>query len=565
MADLVVRDATIVDGTGAPSFRGDVAVTAGRIAGVGRVPERGAREIDAGGRALAPGFIDLHTHYDCQLFWDRHATPSPWHGVTTVVMGNCGFTLAPCRPKDRDTIMRLLSFVEGMPLDTLRAAIPWRWESYAEYLDAIEQGGLGVNVGSFIGHSAMRLHVMGADAVERAATPAERDAMAALVREGMAAGALGWSTSFAPTHFFADDDKPAPSRVADRDELLALATALAPLDRGIIEIAPRLIVGSTDDKIEEIASYAELARASGKTVVWAPLLHSIFVPDQGVACLDEAARLQASGVDVVPQVGCRPLELRFDFASSGFGLDNNPIWRPIMAKPRAERRRLFADPAWREEMKAIGSRGFVMALVKDWDHLVLRLPQSARTRPLQDRSVTSIAAERGVVPVDAFCDVVLEGDLADQWGALVMNYDEPGIAPMLRHPAGVTALSDAGAHMDTLCDQGFTTYLLGHWVRERQRLTLEEAVALVTSRPADRYRLAGRGRIAVGAAGDLVLFDPARIGTRATELVRDLPEGQRRLLQGADGVDWVFVNGTAVVEDGSPSERLPGRLLRGGR
>jgi N-acyl-D-aspartate/D-glutamate deacylase len=563
MADLVIRDARIVDGTGAASVRGGVAVTGGRIEAVGRVAERGTREIDAGGRVLAPGFIDLHTHYDCQLFWDRHATPSPWHGVTTVVMGNCGFTLAPCRPGDRNTIMRLLAFVEGMPLDTLRAAIPWRWESYPEYLDAIERGGLGVNVASFIGHSAVRLHVMGPAALEREASAEERAAMAALVREGVAAGALGWSTSFAPTHFFADDDKPAPSRVAARDELLELAAALRPFDRGVIELAPRLIVGSTDDKLEEIASYAELARASGKTVVWAPLLHSTFVPDQADACLAEAARLQAGGVTVVPQVGCRPLELRFDFARPGFGLDNNPFWRPIMAKPREERRRLFADAGFREQLAGV-SRGFVMALAREWSQIVLRLPQSARTAGLRDRSVASIAAERGLAPVDAFCDVVLEGDLEDQWGALVMNYDEDGIAPLLRHPAGVMALSDAGAHMDTLCDQGFTTYLLGHWVREQGRLSLEEAIALVTSKPADRYGLAGRGRVVPGGAADLVVFDPTRVGTRPTELVSDLPEGQRRLLQRADGIDWVFVNGTAVVEDGTPAASLPGRLLRGG-
>jgi N-acyl-D-aspartate/D-glutamate deacylase len=563
MTDLVIRDARVVDGTGAPSVHTDVAVTGGRIAAVGRVAERGAREIDADGLALAPGFIDLHTHYDCQLFWDRHATPSPWHGVTTVVMGNCGFTLAPCRPRDRDTVMRLLSFVEGMPLETLRAAIPWRWESYPEYLDAVEQGGLGVNVASFIGHSAIRLHVMGADALERAATPAERAAMVALVRDGMAAGALGWSTSFAPTHFFADDDKPAPSRVAEREELLELAAALAPLDRGVIELAPRLIVGSTADRIAEIGLYAELARASGKTVVWAPLFHTSFVPDQGEACLAEAARLQAEGVTVVPQIGCRPLELRFDFARPGFGLDNNPFWRPIMAKPREERRRLFADPAFRREL--VGqTKGFVMALAREWSQIVLRLPQSPRTRALQDQSVAAIAAARGVDPVDAFCDVVLEGDLEDQWGALVMNYDEDRIAPMLRHPAGVTALSDAGAHMDTLCDQGFTSYLLGHWVREQGRLGLEEAVALVTSRAADRYGLAGRGRIAVGAAADLVLFDPERIGMRPTEFVHDLPEGQRRLVQRAVGIVCVLVNGEPVVDGGRPTERLPGRLLRAG-
>jgi N-acyl-D-aspartate/D-glutamate deacylase len=387
--------------------------------------------------------------------------------------------------------------------------------------------------------------------------------MAGLVRDGVQAGALGWSTSFAPTHFFSDDDKPAPSRVAEREELLELAAALAGFDRGVIELAPKLIVGSTDDKLEEIGLYADLARASGKTVVWAPLLHTTFVPDQGEACLAEAARLQAEGVRVVPQVGCRPLELRFDFARPGFGLDNNPFWRPIMAKPREERRRLFADPAFREQLTGV-SRGFVMALARDWSQIVLRLPQSERTLALQDRSVESIATERGVSPVDAFCDVILEGDLEDQWGALVMNYDEERIAPMLRHPAGVMALSDAGAHMDTLCDQGFTTYLLGHWVREQRRLGLEEAIELVTSKPADRYGLTGRGRIVAGGAADLVLFDPARVGTRPTELVHDLPEGQRRLLQGAEGIEYVFVNGEAVVERGAPVDRLPGRLLRGG-
>jgi N-acyl-D-aspartate/D-glutamate deacylase len=564
MSGFVIRGALVCDGTGAPAETTDVAVADGRIDAIGPGVGAGRPEVDAGGLVVAPGFIDLHTHYDCQLFWDRHASPSPWHGVTTVVMGNCGFTLAPCRPEHRETVMRLLSFVEGMPLETLRAAIPWRWESYADYLDAIEGGGVGVNVASFIGHSAIRLHVMGEASLERAATPAERDAMVALVREGMRAGALGWSTSLAPTHFFADDNRPAPSRVADRDELLALAGALADFDRGVIELAPQRIVGSTDDRVADQGFYAELAQAARKTVVWAPLFQTPFVPDQGERCLEDAARWQEHGVDVVPQVGCRPLELRFDFARPGFGLDNNPFWRPFMAKPRAERARLFGDAAFRAELEA-QSQGFVMALARDWTHIVLRLPASERTRHLQDRSVASLAAERGVSPVDAFCDAVLAGDLEDQWGALVMNYEEDRVAPMLRHPAGLLALSDAGAHMDTLCDQGFTSYLLGHWVRERRVLSLEEAVHLVTGKPAARYGLAGRGVIRVGAAADLVAFDAGRIGPTATRLVDDLPEGQRRLLQGATGVEWVFVNGTAVVERGQPVDRLPGRVLRGGQ
>lgn len=564
MPDLVIRDALLVDGTGAAATRGDLAVEAGRITAIGTVTGRGERELAADGLALAPGFIDLHTHYDCQLFWDATASPSPWHGVTSVVIGNCGFTVAPCRPEHRETLMRLLSFVEGMPLDTLRAGLPWSWEDYPSYLAALEAQGVGVNVASFVGHSAIRVDVMGADALERPATPAERDAMAERVRAAMDAGAIGWSTSLSPTHFFADDGKPAPSRLADADELDAMARALRAFGRGVIEVAPvTTVMGTTEDRLAEVARFADLARASGGPVVFAPLFQNPFVAGYEAVCLAEVARLQAEGTTVIPQVGCRPLELRFDFATPGFGLDNNPVWKPFMAKPRAERRRLFADPAFRAELEAM-SAGYKIALAATWERLVLRLPGSERTGRYQDKSVAEIAALRGTGPIDAFCDTVLDDDLEGQWGALVLNVDEDVMAMMIRHPASVIALSDAGAHMDTLCDQGFTTWLLGHWVRERGSFGLEEAVRLVTSVPADRYGLRGRGRLAPGHAADLVLFDPARVGTRKTEMVHDLPQRQRRLLQGADGVEWVFVNGMPVVERGVPNGRRPGRVLRGG-
>jgi N-acyl-D-amino-acid deacylase len=564
MMDLVIRGALVCDGSGGPATRDDVAVSGGRIAAVGRVTERGEREVDAAGLVVAPGFIDLHTHYDCQLFWDPSASPSPWHGVTTVVMGNCGFTVAPCRPQDRETLMRLLQFVEGMPLESLRAGLPWTWEDYGDYLAALEAQGVGVNVASFIGHSAVRVRVMGEAATERAATAEELAAMTALVRDGMKAGALGWSTSLSPTHFFADDGKPAPSRAAERSELLALAAALRDLDRGVIEVAPGTIIGTAEDKLAEQEFFAELARASGKLVVWAPLLQSPFIPGVEARALEAAAAFQRDGVQVVPQVGCRPLELRFDFATPGFGLDNNPLWRPFMAKPRDERRRLFADPGFRAELRAMESR-FVIGLAHGWDRLVLRLPASERTAQWQDRSVAEIAVARGAEPLDAFCDTVLDDDLEGQWGALLLNFDETIVGEMLRHPAAVLALSDAGAHMDTLCDQGFTTYLLGHWVRERGALALEEAVRLLTTVPAGRYGLAGRGRIAPGCAADLVCFDPARVGTAPTTMVYDLPQRQRRLLQGAEGVEHVFVKGPAVVDGGIPTARRPGRVLRGGR
>ena len=561
MADLVIRGALLCDGSGREAARGDLAVTGGRIAAVGRVAERGARELDGAGLALAPGFIDVHTHYDCQLFWDPQASPSPWHGVTTVVMGNCGFTIAPCREADRETLMQLLLFVEGMPIETLRAGIGWAWEDFAGYLGALERRGVGPNVAAFIGHSAVRYRVMGRAAVERAATAEECAEMAALVREGMAAGAIGWSTSLSPTHFFGDGT-PAPSRLADEAELLALARALADLERGVIEIAPRTTIGPPADKAEEQRFFAELARASGKVVSWAPLLDNPFAPGSARKIIEESAEFQGAGVQVVPQVGCRPLEVRFDFTEPAFYLEQNPFWRPIMAKSRDERRRLFADAEFRAELGR--QTGFVAALAQGWDRLVLRLAASEGVRRWQDRSVAEIAAAEGRAPLDAFCDLVLEDDLATQWGAVLMNHDERAVAELIRHPAGLLALSDAGAHVDTLCDQGFTTYLLGHWVRDLGALPLEQAVRLVTAVPAERYGLHGRGRLAPGYAADLVLFDPARVAMRPTEMVYDLPRGQRRLLQRAEGIVDVLVNGTPVVADGAPTGRRPGRVLRGG-
>src|SRR5438034_4633160 len=304
MADLVIRGALLCDGSGREAAPGDLAVTGDRIAAVGRAAEHGAREVDGAGLALAPGFIDVHTHYDCQLFWDPQASPSPWHGVTTVVMGNCGFTIAPCREADRETLMQLLLFVEGMPIETLRAGIGWAWEDFAGYLGALERGGVGPNVAAFIGHSAVRYRVMGRAAVERAATAEERARMAAVVRESMAAGAIGWSTSLSPTHFFGDGT-PAPSRLADAEELLELAAALRPLGRGVIEVAPRSTIGPPGDKLEEQRFFARLAEASGKLVSWAPLLDTPFAPGSATPLPAEAAELQAAARTLVPQIGCR--------------------------------------------------------------------------------------------------------------------------------------------------------------------------------------------------------------------------------------------------------------------
>ncbi|TMA78000.1 MAG: hypothetical protein E6J77_21860, partial [Deltaproteobacteria bacterium] len=555
------RGALLCDGGGGEAARGDLAVRGDRIAAVGRVPQRGDVELDAAGLVLAPGFIDVHTHYDCQLFWDPSASPSPWHGVTTVVMGNCGFTIAPCREADRDVLMRLLLFVEGMPLETLQAGIAWAWEDFDGYLGALERRGVGPNVAAFVGHSAVRYRVMGRAALERAASAEERVRMADLVRAGMAAGAIGWSTSLSPTHFFGDGT-PAPSRLADEEELLALAAVLREVGRGVIELAPKSTIGPPADKAAEQHFFAELARASGGVVSWAPLHESPFAPGAARQVLDEAAEFQARGRTVVPQVGCRPLEVRFDLLEPAFYLENNPFWREIMARPRAERRRLFGMPEFRAEVGR--QRGFVAGLTRSWDQLYCRLPASASTARWQDRSVVEIATAQGTPPLDAFLDLVIEDDLATQWGVVLLNGDEKAVAELIRHPAGLLALSDAGAHVDTLCDQGFTTSLLGRFVRELGALRLEDAVRLLTSVPAERYGIRGRGRLTAGYAADLVLFDPTRVATRPTQVVHDLPGGQRRLLQGAEGVEYVFVNGEPLVERTVPVDRRPGRVLRGG-
>ncbi len=564
MHDVIIRNADICDGTGAARRRGDVAVCDGRIVEVGRVEGQAASSIDADGLALAPGFIDLHTHYDCQVSWDRLLTPSCWHGVTTVVMGNCGFSIAPCRAADRELLMRMLLYVEGMPTEALRAGIDWQWETFPEYLDTLERWRPALNVAVFVGHSAIRYYVMGAAASERAATGDEIARMREIVREALRAGACGFSTSESRTHFFADGT-PVPSRVAARAETQALAGVLREFGRGVIEVAPLHLIGSTESKSEDQRFYAELAAASARPVTWAPLLHNPFDPQGCLRLIEEARAAQDRGVQVVPQVSCRPLEVRVSFGASSIATENNPYWRPILQKPADERRALFRSQAFRDELRAMSAAGsWVAALGPSWEQIFLRLSPLAAHADYMDWPLSEVARARQGNPVDALLDLSLESDLACQFGIPIMNTDETIVGQLLRHPAGILALSDAGAHVDTLSDQGFTTHLLGHWVRERQALRLEDAVRLLTSAPARLYGLAGRGAVQPGCAADLVLFDPATVGLTRTELVDDLPGGASRLIQRATGVEYVIVNGEVLIDGGKETAARSGEVLRGG-
>lgn len=563
MYDLVIRGAEICDGSGAPRRAGDIAIAGGRIAAIGTVAGAARRELAADGLIAAPGFIDVHTHYDCQVSWDPALTPSSAHGVTTVVMGNCGFTIAPCRPAHRELVMEMLLYVEGMPTAALRSGIRWEWETFPEYLDAIERARPAINSAVFVGHSAVRFFVMGEAAVERAATADELTRMQDLVRDAMRAGAIGFSSSESPTHFFGTG-VPVPSRTAPRDELLALAGVLAELGRGIVEIAPLHLIGGADDKLADQAFYAEVARAARRPVTWAPLLANPFDPEGALRVIEAAAAAQREGVQVIPQVGCRPLEVRISFDVAGIAVANNPFWKPILDLPVAERRAKLASPAFRDELRAMsGGGGFVAALGPSWNHIFLRLSPLPGHAALIDRSIAAIVAERGGDEVDTLLDLALASELACQFGIPIMNTDEAVVGALLRHPAGLIALSDAGAHVDTLADQGFATTLLAHWARDRGVLTLEDAVRRVTAVPAALYGLHGRGTLCVGAAADVTLFDYARLGLQRTELVHDLPGGAARLIQLPTGIEHVCVNGELLIEHGAQTDARSGRLLRG--
>lgn len=564
MHDLIIRDAEIIDGSGAPRRRGDLAIADGRIAAIGGVHGPARREIDAGGRVAAPGFIDVHTHYDCQVSWDPALTPSSWHGVTSVVMGNCGFSIAPCRSEHRELLMEMLLYVEGMPTEALRAGIRWEWETFPDYLDAVERARPAINTAAFVGHSAVRYFVMGDAAAERAATADELARMQDVVREALRAGAIGFSTSESPTHFFGSG-APVPSRVAPRDELLALSRVLGELGRGIVEVAPLHLLGGTDDKLADQAFYAEIARASGRPVTWAPLLANPFDPTGALQIIEQAAAEQRAGAAVYPQVGCRPLEVRISFANAGIAVANNPFWSPIVAKPLAERLAQLRSRAFRDELRAMSSGGgFVAALAPSWHHILLRLSGNAAHAPLIDRSIAELVAERGGDEVDTLLDLALAAELDCQFGVPIMNTDESVVGQLLRHPAALVALSDAGAHVDTLADQGFTTTLLAHWARDRGVLTLEHAIRLVTAVPSALYGLGRRGQLREGWAADVVLFDAARLGLQRTELVHDLPGGAARLIQRPLGITHVIVNGAVLIDDGAQTDARSGRVLRGG-
>jgi N-acyl-D-aspartate/D-glutamate deacylase len=553
--DLLVRGGTLVDGTGAPAVRGDLGVRGGRIAALGDVRGSAARVLEADGAVVAPGFVDIHTHYDAQVFWDRMLSISPWHGVTTVVMGNCGFGVAPTRVEHRDLVLRTLENVEGMSLDALRAGLgeAWPFESFPEYLDAIERRGTAIHVGALLGHTPLRLYVMGEDSTEREATEGEVAEMAGLVEGALRAGALGFATSKAITHV-GYAGRPVPSRAAGHAEIEALAGALGRVGAGVLQC--------TVGRGLFVNELADLARKTGRPVTWTALLAGMLGPDGHRPLLETHAKLQQEGVSVVPQVSCRPLLFEYQWKAP-FPFESMRLFQPVSAADFEGRKRIYADPAFR---KAFRDASEPRTIAGRWEDTTITV---CPTDPsLEERTVAAVAAERGVHPVDLALDLGLASNLEARFRVAAMNTDEKALAELLPHPAVVLGLSDAGAHASQLCDACFSTHLLSYWVRDQPVLGLEQAVAMLTSRPADLFGIRDRGRLAPGLAADLAIFEPETVGCSKLRRVHDLPAGADRLVADATGVRAVVVSGTVVREDGrdavDPEGPLPGRVLRGG-
>jgi len=557
--DLKIAGGTLVDGTGAPGVPGDVGIRDGRLVAVGDAPGGASRTIDAGGRVVAPGFVDLHTHYDAQVLWDRLMTISPWHGVTTVVMGNCGFGVAPTRPEHRGLILRTLERVEGMSIEALEAGCgaDWPFETFPQYLDAIERRGVGLNVAAFVGHTPVRLYVMGEDATERAATADEVARMRAIVREAVEAGAIGFASSKAPTHV-GYAGKPVPSRVAELEEIQALAAGMAETGRGVMQatVGPGLF-------FDELA---DLARMTKRPVTWTALLAGMLGPGSGAMLLARSVELIRQGLPVVPQVSCRPLNFEFDLAEP-FAFESLPVFKPVSEADRAGKIRLYRDPAFRTRAKETFESGMAGPFHAPFGRV--RVAYCPMEPALEEQALDEVARARGVHPFDLMLDLALASDLKARFRLAIVNYDEDELAPLLASEHTVLGLSDAGAHASQLCDACFSTHLLGHWVREKRALSLERAVHMLTARPAQVMGITDRGRLAPGLAADVTVFDPATVGASKLRRVADQPAGAERLVADASGIDAVVVNGTIVREAGKTTVdadgRLPGRVLRSGR
>ena len=548
--DLVVKDALIVDGTGKDAYRGDVAVSGGTIAAVGKIDEGGARTVDADGQVLAPGFIDAHTHYDAQLLWDPTANPSVSHGVTTVLMGNCGYSLAPVRSEDQDYLMGLFSAAEEVPKAALERFAPLRWQSFPEYLAWLARSPLGLNVVTQVGHSAVRRYVMGEDALERTATDEEIAAMVQVVEEAMDAGAAGVSSSHAP-HQLGEHGEHIPSYFATDAENEALAAAVGRKGKRLVSINPRSKrEGLSDTDRVLLVSLAEI---SGAIVSW---------NDYGQGTPDWESWLEfmeaelTRGHHILAIARCQRPETRFTLKKLSAIFASSQPWVDYSRLDMAGMQAALADPAWRAKLSEFWKDAKYMSMVS------VEKGATPETQKLEGRLLEEIAGERAVSPADVMFDVALADKLQTFFRLSgPVNVDESNLERILKSPTTVVGVSDGGAHLQTFAGGDYTSYFLKHWVRDKGSYTLEEGVAALSSDVAEFLGLEDRGTLEVGKAADMVIFDPDTVGPTELLTLDDIPGGGTRMTKNARSIPWVIVNGQPVVEAGEPTTSVPGRVL----
>lgn len=560
MYDLILKGGRIYDGSGMPSFLGDVAIRDGRIEEIGRINATADRVLDVSGLAVAPGIIDFHTHFDAQLWWDPLASTSHEHGVTTVVTGNCGLTLAPCKPESRDALIGTFVRVEAMPRESLQAGIPWEWTTHGEYLSALEQKPLGLNVATLVGHCAVRQYAMGEACVEREANDSEIAEMEELVRQGMAAGAFGFSTNSNQSHY-REDGKPVASRFAALDEIARLCRVVGESQRGLVQFTHGAF--ATPEHVAHISQwYDTILKETQRPLIGESIRHRWSEPELWRKQLNDVEERCRQGYAAYAMTSTRPSVRRWTLKDSN-RLDEISSWKTLMTMPLELRKILLGDPKTRDELDAAMTEGKPINFSRRWNCIWIKKAARSENKNLEGKNIDELAQSQSKQPIDAFLDLALGEDLETTFEDSTTQGDLQAVKEIFNNPHVLLGQSDAGAHVANATPGfGYSTIMLAHWVREHQIMSLEDAVKKLTFLPASLFGIHDRGLLRRGMAADVVVFDPEKIDLAEPEKVADLPEGAPRYIQRAKGIHYTIVNGSVLMKNGAHTGVYPGRVLR---
>ena len=552
--DLLIRNGRVVDGSGLPSYVADIGIKDGKIAEIGRLSGSAARSIDASGFVVSPGFIDHHTHMDGQILWDPFGTCEPQHGVTSIIMGNCGLALAPVKNGDEDAIVKSFVRVEAIPRVALEKGVPWGWKSYGDYLNKLE-GNVGINVGGIVGHIAVRQFVMGEESTERKATAHEVDKMREAVGEAMSAGSFGFSTNRNNLHM-REDGLPVPSRLADDEELFALCEVVSEANSGVIQ----LNLGR--HCVEQIPEYDELARRTRRPIVWQSVQYKESEPELWKNLLDGIAKTFDDGYQAYGLTHTVPLMRHFSLKDAQV-FDDLPVWKNLMFLPEPARKQAFADPATRQKMRQDWEEPRSISFHRNWGRIFVEKVSKSENQKYLGKSVADMAKLRNQGALEAFLDVSLEEDLDTMFETTNRGFNAEVMSTIMKSPYVIIGTSDAGAHVQFGADFGYCTTLLGMWVRDRQMISMEQAIHKLTFHVASVYGIEGRGLLRPGFAADVTVFDPKTVKACAPEWAEDYPAATKRLIQRSEGLHYTIVNGKVIFDEGKLSGEMAGKVLRG--